>query len=482
IRAGNTLVGFATYAEVQKTVSQKTVKGVTQAGLGYDDPLMQEIDEEAEITARAFEQFRAMQTEHGMDAKEFHDAKRNLRTRLNALDRKLDRYLAGEYGVHAGEPSAFKTWRDSHQPFHWFVEFYEIIKRGGFDVIIGNPPYISTAKIRNQYKLKNYLTATCSDVYANVLERCTNLLKQDGRSGMIVPLSLTFSGDFDALRKLLYKSYSINWFSSFARIPAALFSADVRVRNTIHVGHKSKGGPQTLTTVLHRWFEQARQFLFNNLSYAIFSPLSYKGLIPKVNTTVLSEALENCFARTTRTLANCFAQRETEHVLHFKKSAYNWLCFCSELPPCFDSNGCAVAHTKFGTVYFASSEIRDLAFLFLNGKIMFAYWCIVGDDFDVTRWMFADFPMDLCALPVELKKKLLPLCHELEQAMAKNVSFKLNAGKRVGNYNLARCRDVTDKSDEIFAEFLGLQSVWHDIELMYVQLVKTNFDEVENDE
>ena len=51
----------------------------------------------------------------------------------------------------------------------------------------------------------------------------------------MVPLSISFSGDFDSLREMLYNGYSFNWFSSFARIPAALFSAEVRVRNVIHL-------------------------------------------------------------------------------------------------------------------------------------------------------------------------------------------------------------------------------------------------------
>jgi methylase of polypeptide subunit release factors len=34
-----------------------------------------------------------------------------------------------------------------HQPFHWLAEFYQIIHgNGGFDVIIGNPPYIEYNK------------------------------------------------------------------------------------------------------------------------------------------------------------------------------------------------------------------------------------------------------------------------------------------------------------------------------------------------
>lgn len=482
IRAGNTLVGFATYDEVQKAVSQKTVKGVTQAGLGYDDPLMLEIDEKAEIAARAFEKFREMQTEHGMDAKEFHGAKKNLRERLDALDDELDRYLAGEYGVDAKKPKDVEKWRESHQPFHWFVEFYEIVKRGGFDVIIGNPPYISAAKVRREYSIKNYQTINCSDIYASVLERCINVLFESGRFGMIVPLSLTFSGDFGSLRQLLYSRYSANWFSSFARIPAALFSAEVRVRNTIHLGHKGKPQLQAHSTVLHRWFEQARPHLFANLYYADFSPTLYNGLIPKVNSTSLAKALEQSFIQGKKTLASCFAPRETEHVLHFKKSAYNWLCFCRELPPCYDNRGRLIAHTKFGSVYFTSAEIRDLAFLFLNGKIMFAYWGMIGDDFDVTRWMFADFPIDLCALPMQAQQKLLALTSRLEKLMIENTSFKLNAGKKVGNYNLAKCRSVTDISDKIFAQHLGLGESWQDVELMYAQLVRTNFSEDESDD
>ena len=61
--------------------------------------------------------------------------------------------------------------------------------------------------------------------------------------------------------------------------------------------------------------------------------------------------------------------------------------------------------------------------------------------------------------------------------MVQNASFKLNAGKRVGNYNLAKCRTVTDKSDLIIARSLGFLEVWEDIELYYTQVVKTDFSD-----
>ena len=126
------------------------------------------------------------------------------------------------------------------------------------------------------------------------------------------------------------------------------------------------------------------------------------------------------------------------------------------------------------------SELRDVAFLFLNGKFVFDFWSIIGDDFDVTRWMFTNFPIDFSKLPKDKIARLLPLVDELERAMKEATSFKINAGRKVGNYNLAKCRHVTNRSDRIFAEYLGLYTMWQDIELLYAQIVKTNFDAEED--
>ena len=475
IRAGNTLVGYTSLDRVRKS---------QEGQLGFSDAIIKRIEEDAETVERAFQQFRAQQTIHG--GKVTHKDKQELRRRLEKLDSELDRYLAGEYGIDAdAKRDAFVNWQTSHQPFHWFVEFFGIMRAGGFDAIIGNPPYIAASQVRKAYQLLGYETLKCSDIYANVQERCVRLLSDGGRCGMIVPLSLGFSGDFQQLRSLLYRAYCRNWFSSFGRIPAALFSADVRVRNTIHLGAKDSRVTTAChyTTVLHRWFEVHRPHLMASLSYASFDPTTFKGLVPKINTQALSDAFMALTSRMRTRLDVALAVKPTKHVIHFKKSAYNWLNFCRTLPPCYDANGGRIEHTKFGEISFSDAETRDVALLFLNGKIMFSYWCMVGDDFDVTRWMFADFPFDLVTGVASHRKKLLSLGEELAARMRENVSFKVNAGKRVGNYNLAKCRDVTDASDAVFAEILGLSDVMGDIELMYSQVVKTDFslaDDAEN--
>jgi hypothetical protein len=167
IRAGNTLVGFASKDEVREaiTTSKAGLQKQTTLMFGEKVDAMGQIEEKAEFADRAFKNFRQMQTGFGMDSKGFSDAKEELSSRLNDLADELDRYLASEYGIDRNSiPSEkkynreFAQWRESHQPFHWFSEFYGIINEGGFDVIIGNPPYVEYKKMRKNYLVKGYKT------------------------------------------------------------------------------------------------------------------------------------------------------------------------------------------------------------------------------------------------------------------------------------------------------------------------------------
>lgn len=462
IRAGNTLVGYATEAQFDAANT-----------LVSDQTHRDEIKASTADLADLFDRFREQQTVYG--GKVTVDDKRMLRDKLSKLSLELDRYLARDYGIDPDKAKAFDAWRESHQPFHWFAEFYGVMREGGFDVVIGNPPYVATRKITG-YSVRGYKTAACTDIYAWCLERVIDIASKKARTGMIVPLSLSFSGDFDDLRQMLYRRYQGNWFSHFARIPAALFAADVRVRNTIHIGRVGGEANKPLTSRLHRWFEVARPHLFASLSYASFTPANWKGRVPKLNTQGLIDAFEKRLGPSAPTVESSLSRRATAHALNFKKTAYNWLSFTHEEAPCFTVNGKRVPQTKYGVIYFQSDEAREIAFLLLNGKIEFSFWVAIGDDFDVTKWMFADLPIAMAQLQVTDLKQLLGIVPELKAAVEKAVQYKLNAGKRVGNYNLAKCRSVTDKSDALLARAFGLDHVWDDIELLYVQTVKTNFE------
>jgi hypothetical protein len=199
-------------------------------------------------------------------------------------------------------------------------------------------------------------------------------------------------------------------------------------------------------------------------------------MIPKSDLQAVIESFERLAESNPGRLGASISESPSSYRLVFKKTGYNWLAFSLDEPPSYDARGQRIPQTQVGDVFFRDSATRDAAFLVLNGKIMFAYWCLVGDDFHLTRWMFETLPIDVTALTVR-PDSLAELKQELTTAMDSHLVFKLNAGKQIGSYNLARCRTVTDKVDRWVAATFGLSEVLPDIELMYAQMVKTTSDD-----
>jgi hypothetical protein len=165
-----------------------------------------------------------MQTDYGMDARDFAAAKQELRSRLKKLADELDRYLAGMYGIEPSKTKAYDQWRKSHQPFHWFAEFYGIMSRGGFEVLIGNPPYVVYAPSKVSYSIDpmHYQTLPTKNLYAYVFERSVDLAKDRSLIGLIVQLTALSSGKMSSLQDLLMARGTL-YALPFPRRPESMF-------------------------------------------------------------------------------------------------------------------------------------------------------------------------------------------------------------------------------------------------------------------
>lgn len=96
----------------------------------------------------------------------------------------------------------------SPNPFRWNSEFKKIIKGGGFDIIIGNPPYIPTELMDDDEK------QFYSDHYEGIfrkydtsvlfMENCLKYLKPDGYLGFIVPLTWQTGSNYEKFRKYVF--------------------------------------------------------------------------------------------------------------------------------------------------------------------------------------------------------------------------------------------------------------------------------------
>ena len=151
------------------------------------------------------------------------------------------------------------------------------MQRGGFDAVIGNPPYVGAGKIDYLSPMQKQMGFP--DIYALVMLRSLSLAASSGRCGMIVPLSLMFSEDFANLRQAL-DEHGASWFSSYDNIPAAVFSG-VSQRCTIWLSGNGQSGAHS--TPMYRWRSAARPNLVGSLSYTSVASMA-KGTrgIPKV--------------------------------------------------------------------------------------------------------------------------------------------------------------------------------------------------------
>jgi hypothetical protein len=447
IRSGNTLVGFATEQQLEEVVKS------TEGELIYKEKL-DELKSAFRIVALSYDHFQKAQISSGSNSDKYKEIKKSLRDDLQELDEKLNRYLADTYGLGAKtqwkskkeKEEKYQEWKSSHQPFHWLAEFYDIIGKGGFDVVIGNPPYVAMSKIKYDIKANDF---SCSDIFGYVIKRSFDILNKKSRYGFIVMHNLAFSRSFEPTRKIIKNNAFNAWFSFYARIPAGLFSGDVRVRNCVFVLEKGKNDSLAKfhTTRIHRWFTESRETLFSKLNYSSFN---FNDVIPMFNSQVLSNFVEN----TNYKSLSEYESKHSKYVLYFKQSAYNWIAVSKKPAPCYDSNGKVTPQTKVGSISFISDEIVKYSMLYLNGKLSFSFWLTYGDEFDVTKDDLLSIKVPFDKLTANDKSVLDELASEFSEELKHVIQYKLNAGKKVGTYNTSRLWHITDKSDMIFLKYM----------------------------
>ncbi|EOA5014653.1 class I SAM-dependent DNA methyltransferase [Campylobacter jejuni] len=105
---------------------------------------------------------------------------------------------------------------ENNHPFEWRFEFPEILDDDGnfqgFDLIIGNPPYIRQEEIKELKPnlAKNYkVYKGTSDIYTYFYELGFNILKSNGVLSFITSNKYTRAGYGEALREFLLKNVSI---------------------------------------------------------------------------------------------------------------------------------------------------------------------------------------------------------------------------------------------------------------------------------
>ena len=200
--------------------------------------------------------------------------------------------------------------------FDWKVMFSDVFEQGGFDVVIGNPPYgaklseddktiirrfYNTTKTRkldikddsvyleyigNEYKTKKPTPSLkgSMDTYTLFIELAYWLLRKDAFMSFIIPISFTSSDSLSALHKLLLEKCKEIKVSSYSVRPQPVFKNAV-VNTSILMFQKTLTPcQQLLSTKMHR---KSRDFDLQNLMenqefIDVADCLKMMGRVPKI--------------------------------------------------------------------------------------------------------------------------------------------------------------------------------------------------------
>ena len=440
IRAGNTLVGFASLGDVRRAVR----------GDLFKEQSLPDIEERAELADRAFRLFQEMQTEREMDASAFAKAKVDLKGRLDDLRDQLDRYLAGEYGVKDRDTASYEQWCASHQPFHWFVEFYGIMYGGGFDVIIGNPPYLETREV--PYAIKHFAAIDSRAIHALCIERSVALGENDGCLSMIVPLALVSTQRMTVVQRMLEDGRDC-WYSNFAERPGKLFDT-VNRPLSIFVSGKSVGDGNTNSTAYLKWNSDCRGFLIPNMRFTSCPRDRVVFWTPKLGQSVEPSILTK-MTSIQKTMAE-FVGKSDSRIYYRTTGGRYWKVF-TDFAPKFLRNGVASASSR--ETSFALSDGRYVwpTVAVLSSGVFWWWYTISSNMRDLNPSDWRQFPIPESAMNDAKIHRLGGKYH---------ADIQINSTMRVQNvstgrteiqfFKVQKSKPIIDKIDKALAPHYGL--------------------------
>ena len=124
--------------------------------------------------------------------------------------------------------------------FKWEEEFKDVMEDGGFDVVIGNPPYVDIKQLDPKivrYFFDKYSTVeNRMNLYAVFVERALSLLKDGGYFGFIIPNSILYNKSYQKIRTLLLDNVTLR---KIIRLPDNVFQ-NVKVETIILIYQKKE--------------------------------------------------------------------------------------------------------------------------------------------------------------------------------------------------------------------------------------------------
>ena len=438
IQAGNSLVGYTTYDEVQEAFSSRI--DVNAA--------MNRIKEEVEDVEQLFGKFREQQTDLGGTVTSTD--KQDLQVKLESLENELNRHLAGQYGVNPDTGSIYTNWLNSHKPFHWFIQFYGILKNGGFDVIIGNPPYLELREVdyTPSTNLASYQTKA---IHAMCIDCSLRLLNQAGCISMIVPIALVSTQRMNIIQNLLEENRDV-WYSNYSWRPGKLFDTVNRAL-TILVATAVKQH-KTFSTNYQKWTSDNRDLLMSRVEYVEIPRHREAVWAPKLGADIERTLLNKCLE--IRTVLRLFMRESGHRVYHRTTGGLYWKVF-TDFPPAFTVNGRASHSTRETSFGVDAPEILKPVIAILSSNLFWWWYTITTNCRDLNPYDIQNFPISEGVL---YNPELVTLGNMYLEDIQRNSTMLVRRQQQTGrtetqSFKIQKSKPIINQIDCVLAQHYG---------------------------
>ena len=296
------------------------------------------------------------------------------------------------------------------KPFHWGFEFFhEEAPEGFFDIIIGNPPYGRTIRKKYEKRLglkegalkealerSGYETFKIAEYSSHFVERFLQLLKPDGRIGLVITSGLVNNNNMNIVRKIVREELSNIYIASFGLRPTKLFP-DVDLNISIVWGKKKKTMEDkhtTYTTNFIKFNSDERVHLFNNLKFKDTTDLymgknligqGNPGVIAKIGDSkgvVLLKILKD-LQRDKQMKTLMSSENKTEYSLEFRGSGKFYLAALQEFP---------YHSSTIKKIYFDEEVLRDFTIILIHSSLFHFFWSVYGNLQHLHKLLIERFP------------------------------------------------------------------------------------------
>lgn len=451
IRCGNTLVGYANERTVREDLKD-------DSGLGLDLDDYNNVTRQAADIAQLYARFKELQASGQADA-DYHTCKRAIQDKLDALNQTFNETYAklhdNVYPGSSAYPKRLAEWKAKTRPFHWFADFYDIvIDHGGFDIIIGNPPYVENRAIKDYTLPAQYDTLSCGNLYALVMERCFDIAHPDGRLGYIVPVSSVSTDRYRTLQELcqLYE----HWYSNYDDRPCKLFENLEHIRLTIHLFANPGKNRHAYSTGYRHWNKHERNGLFQNMSYiqADTSHFLIEGALPKYNSSTELSIL-NKLTRITTNIAS-EQTKSGAHTIYYTAKLGSFVQVLDFIPKIIRADKTIQLPTTLKCISFDVQESADLVLIGLNSNLFHLLLLWSSDCRNLNKRDVEALPLPFRRIP---KQEIQRLANELMNAL-RNTS-EMRAMKSKHDFLTIQCiiprysKPIIDEIDTLLATYYG---------------------------